>query len=966
MLEQANKHRRNWVNAALSAVWVIALGSVFLWLSRDSLSLLHDLQRPLVSSSVLFWLFMALLAHLAGVGFGALRWRVLLSGLGFPIRFAVLVRSWLVGRFFGAVFFGVAGRDAYRLYDSARRVDRVIEPAAVLVIERICGLVAFYVVMVASVPIVRQFVTVDRQWLVATGTVSGFLAVLGLLLVFHPTLGLFLANVMPAPRSWRPPLLRFGRAVSGWHTRKAAIFAGLLASLGRLLATCLALSSLVMAVRTPLSETPSALMAGPAFLFGPRLAPFLGRGGTEGMILERLAGTAGQGLDAAALFDAAAWLILLLLPFLLGGIALIFWRARRTKSAEAGSREGAEGTSRATYRDDSCGGFDLSPVKAARHRAATADAVLGGLLGGIVAGGMIGLAEAVWLARGMVNPPELQLLWWGPMAYGLLLSGLGLAIACAASLALARFGRLPLRMGGAFAVGLGGTVSASMLIIGRWRYVRDVLHGREVTLLESLAVLVAAVVAGVVLERFFAILTGTWSFSRRVSGALTVLLFGVLIGTGALLAGRYEHPVAHEVQQVSAPGDAPDIVLVVIDALRADYLALYGGSVSTPHLDALASEGVVFRNSFAQAPWTKPSFATLFTGLYPSEHGAVGKATPLRQDVPTLAEVLNANGYYAKGFANNRNIIPSEGFGKGFDEYDYLEPNLIFGARPSSSELALYEVLRRIHTRLLSGAILVENFYEPGEGVNRSVFDWLDGAERPGGKPLFLFLHYMEPHDPYMDADRPGVGYAMIELGFRPDAAHYLEPMRAAYCDEIEHMDRCLGALLEGFKSRGLYEDAVIVVAADHGEELYDHAGWWHGETLYEEQLHVPLIIKLPRGRLGGTGWTGFARHIDMAPTLLELAGAPVPETMRGQPLFDRPVSCAENLSFAERHFGGYTLRSVRSEATKFITARPGGKPGFFDLESDPKERHPQTEPEGAQAMRLKEEMTQFEKLVQR
>lgn len=966
MLEQVKNHRRNWINVALSAVCVIAIGSVFLWLSRDTLSRFHDLQRPPVSSSVVFWLSMALLAHLAGIGFGVLRWRVLLAGLGFPIRLGHLVRGWLVGRFFGAVFFGVFGRDAYRLYDSARRVDRVIEPAAVLVIERICGLAAFFMVMTGSVPMIRQFVTVDPQWLVAMSGICGAFALLGLLLMFHPALAPFLANVMPAPRSWRPSLLRFGRAVSEWHTRKTAVCAGVLASLGRLLATCLALSSLIMAVRTPLSETPSALMAGPAFLFGPRLAPFLGKGGTEGMILERLAGTAGQGLDAAALFDAAAWLTFILLPFLLGGIALIFWPARRIPPAEAGSREGSEGTSGATYRDDPCADFDLSPVRAARYRAATADAVLGGILGGIVAGGVTGLTEAVWLARGMVNPPELQLLWWGPLAYGLLLSGLGLAIACAASLALARFGRLPLRMEGAFAVGLGGTVTASLLIIGRWRYVRDVLHGREVTLLESVAIFVAAVVAGVVLERFFAILTGTWSFSRRVSGALTVLLFGVLLGTGALLAGRYERPAAQEVQEISSPGDAPDIILVVIDALRADYLALYGGSVTTPHLDALASEGVVFRNSFAQASWTKPSFATLFTGLYASEHGAVGKATPLRQDVPTLAQVLNANGYYTKGFANNRNIIPSEGFGKGFDEYDYLEPNLIFGARPSSSELALYEVLRRIHTRLLSGAILVENFYEPGEGVNRSVFDWLDNAERPGGKPLFLFLHYMEPHDPYMVAGRPGVGYAMIELGFRPDAAHYLEPMRAAYCDEIEHMDRCLGALLEGFKSRGLYEDAVIVVAADHGEELYDHAGWWHGKTLYEEQLHVPLIIKLPHGRLGGTGSAGFARHIDIAPTLLELAGAPVPETMRGHPLFNLPVSSAENLSFAELHFGGYTLRSVRSEATKFITARPGGEPRFFDLESDPKERHPQTELEGTQAMRLKEKMTQFEKLVQR
>jgi arylsulfatase A-like enzyme len=214
--------------------------------------------------------------------------------------------------------------------------------------------------------------------------------------------------------------------------------------------------------------------------------------------------------------------------------------------------------------------------------------------------------------------------------------------------------------------------------------------------------------------------------------------------------------------------------------------------------------------------------------------------------------------------------------------------------------------------------------------VTRQALSWLDGKAVPEGTPFFLFLHYMDAHDPFMNHKKPGVGYARAILKDDPD--HSLnEPMREAYNTEIEYLDTYLGALVDGLKQRGVYDNTVIVFTADHGEEFLDHNGFWHGFTLYDEIQHIPLIIKEPKQQHAGEKNTDLARHIDIAPTLLQFAGIPAPTAMRGQ-------------AYGHNDFEGNLLHAVRTAGQKIITANPDNvrqlaPTELYDLAKDPKEK---------------------------
>jgi arylsulfatase A-like enzyme len=383
------------------------------------------------------------------------------------------------------------------------------------------------------------------------------------------------------------------------------------------------------------------------------------------------------------------------------------------------------------------------------------------------------------------------------------------------------------------------------------------------------------------------------------------------------------------------------VVLVMVDTLRADHLSCYGGPVDTPNLCSLAEDGGTRFRGYSHSSWTKPATATLLTSLLPSSHGVMSKPSSLSPDVEMIPEVLRGNGYATGGIVSNINLASSFGFEQGYDEYHYLGPDYLFGARESSSKLILYQLLRRIFFKLVPG-LRVGDFYQSGETVNQVAFDFL---ERHADSRFFLFLHYMDPHDPYFAHPYDGTGIA--RAGNQNPDPSLAEEMQRLYKGEIAYLDARFGEFLAKLRELGLEDDTLIALVSDHGEEFYEHGGWWHGTTLYEEQIAVPFLVKWSRhgGLPEGVGDGAVARMLDVAPTLIARTGARTPEAMQGIDLVERLSRRTERerLIFAEEDHEGNVLRAVRSGDWKWIEANPGNHRGLpeevlFHLGKDPGE----------------------------
>ncbi len=302
----------------------------------------------------------------------------------------------------------------------------------------------------------------------------------------------------------------------------------------------------------------------------------------------------------------------------------------------------------------------------------------------------------------------------------------------------------------------------------------------------------------------------------------------------------------------------PDLVLVVIDTLRADHLGVYGHSRATsPVLDRLAGEGLWFRRAYAHSGWTLPSFTSLFTGLLPHEH-RIGRAdddasqfSTLPPQAVTLAERLAAAGYATGAVVNNTFLAPDFGLDQGFDLYDYQGSDALHRSAADTVALGLA---------------------------------WLNEQE----KPAFLVLHFMEPHSP-LDPPAPARGRfataspAPLELPLKWDRSAgdlpteaELDYMLRLYDEEILASDQALGALVEGLEARDASERTVLAVTADHGEEFWDHGGYEHGHTLFGELTRVPLVLWGSFERRGAVDQV--VHHMDLHKTLLTLADAGAPE----------------------------------------------------------------------------------------
>ncbi len=558
-----------------------------------------------------------------------------------------------------------------------------------------------------------------------------------------------------------------------------------------------------------------------------------------------------------------------------------------------------------------------------------------GIAGGLLAGAVVGACEALAVWFHAHGAGELPAVGWALAAYGAIgaVGGLGLGIVAAVvgtdgfALAFATI-----------LIGLAG-------VVARFRIIRDVFLEQMpkgvLPLVVQVVALVVLVAVGWLLWRLFDGASARRRvLTRPIAAAIAVAVLAVAWTAGARLVPVATPKLA--TRTGTAPAGAPNVILLMADTLRADHLSCYGYAANkTPHLDALAADGVRFANTFSQASWTRPSVATILTGLYPASHGAMHKADILPDRVDTLAEVLARGGYHTIGFANNANVSPAFNFQQGFEAYTYLSPSFFFGADEPAAQLTMYNGLRLVRERFFARYVDVHNYYQPAEVVTATVKRWL-AAEAKQSEPFFLFVHYMDAHDPYFVHPFNGEGYARVS---NPNPLPALaDKYRKLYDGEISYLDEHVGALLDDLKARGLYDRTLVILTGDHGEEFQEHGGWWHGTTLYDEQIHVPLIMKPASAGGGAKVVEELATSLDIAPTVLASAGLQAPEAMQGHALpLDGSAAPARQSVFAEEDLEGNVLQAVRTREWKFITANPGNPRGLapeslFDLGKDPGE----------------------------
>jgi arylsulfatase A-like enzyme len=570
-------------------------------------------------------------------------------------------------------------------------------------------------------------------------------------------------------------------------------------------------------------------------------------------------------------------------------------------------------------------------------------------LSGSIGGMLAGFVEVLLVARFGAAPAHFSGLLFAMIAYGLLGGALGkLAYLVLLPLPLHRERRESRDQLSAFIVSL--TFAAIVFLIFVFRAFRD-FHAEKVKPTQPLGLLTILFLLLAAAGLFFVL---KFVISRTVLSHLILRLIrvktyvptvGVLLLAGLIL----RLSLGGETEEVRSPfadhGQArlqnkPCVILIMVDTLRPDHLACYGsGRFATPNIDALAADGILFRESYATSNNTKPSTASLLTSRYLSEHRAIHKTDLLPPGVTTLAEAFSQAGYYCGGIVTNVNLAPIYNFQQGFHEYVYLPPKFLFGANESSSRLVIYGVLRLIRMRLIK-KIYPDQFYRPGEIVTNYFEDFLN---RNGERKSFLFLHYMDPHDPYFEHPYNGRGYARAAMP-NPDP-RFVGPFERNYAQEIQYLDDWIGRVVSDLKKANLYNSSVILFTSDHGEEFYEHGGWWHGTTLHEEQIRVPLIVKLPDNADAGQISESPASIMDIGPTALRAAELePVPD-MRGRNLFETANSDTLIEVYAEADFEGNVGQMVRIGPWKYIQMDPANRRGrpaqqLFYLPDDPREQN--------------------------
>jgi arylsulfatase A-like enzyme len=408
----------------------------------------------------------------------------------------------------------------------------------------------------------------------------------------------------------------------------------------------------------------------------------------------------------------------------------------------------------------------------------------------------------------------------------------------------------------------------------------------------------------------------------------------------------------------AAPG-SPNVLVLVVDALRADHLSCYGyGRQTSPNIDRIAEAGVVFENAYAVAPYTLPAHASMLTGLYPNEHGVEWQTSTALRDgpYPTLGEALLARGYRTAGFsANTYWFTREQGFGRGFMHFeDFYHSTLDRALRTFYGRVFEIEVMRRL------GYVDIPARKHAPDNI-RSLLSWIDGDRT---RPFFAFINFMDVHDPrlppqpfrgqFANGGSPGGLLNWRVNGEDPQLTpEQVQSEIDAYDGAIAYLDDQIGHLLDELHARGLAENTLIILTSDHGDAFGEHGMFLHGHSLYQEEIRVPLIVWRPGQAPANVRVSQPSSHAAIPATVLDLISPMTPkqfpgpslrefwETSRPRPNWLLPLSVvAKRYWVSERfpvHYG--SMRSVSSRQFHYIEHDTLGE-RLYDLGTDPQEAH--------------------------
>lgn len=917
-----------------------------------------------------FWTFVLIATGIKIIGMlsSMYRWILMLRGQGIVLPFRHIFGSFLIGRFIGTFLPSTAGLDGYTLFDAARFSGKTVEVTAAKFVEKVCGFSGVFMTFLVALPF-GIGIFGDSAFLFASISIPialGVIAGLVLVLLFPGFVQWILENVpVPAKARIKGLVTRISNSAAAYRGHPRLVFQILFLSFLVHFTTAAMYYFTALAIGADGAEFWKVTFGSAIQIFVTVISPFTiaGEGIREAaqlVLLGELIGPAEAIVSAALGFWAAE------APTMLG---FFFWWARGedykpTFALVDGEQVDykAAAIAASSLEEDvdlEAGETAATPLSERMWRAPSA-----GAFAGIAAGLVIGLGEAFVIYSGGLGT-ESQVFWFGPFLWATVLGGLSIVggiFLATLPMDKKEIGHWVPRLG------FGACLIPFGLFVVLFRLRRDVY-------LEQMPPLGVILLVLVVATLLLALILGPMRkvlepIAERLTTPLApVLLYIVgVFGLGGLLSVALA-PAA--VGQSGGGGIAagleskPNVLLVMVDTLRADHLSCYGSDLKTPNLCRLAEDGTTYQG-FSHASWTKPATASLITSTLPSTHNAMSKPSSLSQDLVLIPEAMQEAGYTTGGVVSNVNLAESFGFAQGYDDYYYLAPDYLFGSKESSSKLIVYQLARTLILGVFGGdATYFNDFYQDSEVVNGVAFDWLDKRK---DERFFLFLHYMDPHDPYLEHPYNGVGISRASM--QEPEPEMAERLHELYRGEIEYLDENFGKLLAKLDAEGLYDDTVIVLTADHGEEFNEHGGFWHGLTLYDEQIHVPLLIKWAKdGERPNRGAdSGIARLLDVGPTILGTAGIEIPETMQGIDL-RTPFSARlekDQQVFSEEDHEGNVLWSLRTEDEKLIIANehnPRGLPEreYFDVSSDPLEMDGYSDPDAETRL---EELAELQRLA--